>query len=92
VNLRRVHAIVHGRVQGVYFRDYTRRQALVLGLGGWVRNLPDRTVETVFEGDPEKVKDMLAWLHMGSPLSQVKGVDSRDEEPLGTVGDFSIRY
>ncbi|MDH3328898.1 MAG: acylphosphatase [Desulfobulbaceae bacterium] len=92
MNLRRVHAIVHGRVHGVYFRDYTRRQALVLGLGGWVRNLPDRTVETVFEGDPEKVREMLAWLHMGSPLSQVSGVDSRDEEPLGTVGDFSIRY
>lgn len=92
MNLRRVHAIVHGRVQGVYFRDYTRRQAQVLGLGGWVRNLPDRTVEIVFEGDPEKVQEMLAWLHMGSPMSQVKSVDSRDEEPLGTVGDFSIRF
>ncbi|MDW7772544.1 MAG: acylphosphatase [Desulfobulbaceae bacterium] len=90
---RRVHAIVRGRVQGVFFRDYTRQKALELGLSGWVRNLPDRSVETVFEGEREKVEEMLSWLHTGSPMSQVTGVDSRDEEPLGTAGNgFSVRY
>jgi acylphosphatase len=92
MNLRRVHAIVHGRVQGVYFRDYTRSRALGLGLQGWVRNLPDRTVEAVFEGEAEKVEAMLAWLRTGSPMSLVTGIDSRDEEPLEKGGDFSIRY
>jgi len=90
---RRVHAIVRGRVQGVFFRDYTRHKALELGLSGWVRNLPDRTVETVFEGDAEKVGEMLEWLHSGSPLAEVSGVESRDEEPLEeTGGEFAVRY
>jgi len=89
---RRVHALVHGRVQGVFFRDYTRNRAEELGLQGWVRNRPDRSVETVFEGEKEKVADMLTWLHNGSPMSEVTGVDVRDEEPLGETGGFAIRY
>jgi acylphosphatase len=92
MNLRRVHAIVHGQVQGVFFRDYTRSRALELGLHGWVRNLPDRTVEAVFEGEAEQVEAMLVWLRIGSPMSLVTGIDSSDEEPLETGGDFSIRY
>lgn len=93
MKLRRIHAVVHGLVQGVFFRDYTRQKAQELGLSGWVRNKPDRTVETVFEGPPGKVEAMLAWLHEGSPLSEVKGVDSRDEEPQGAAGGaFTVRY
>lgn len=88
----RIHAIVHGRVQGVFFRDYTQQKAVELGLSGWVRNLPDRTVETEFEGEPDKVRQMLAWLTVGSPMSDVSSVDSREEEPAGKSGDFSIRY
>jgi acylphosphatase len=90
---RRIHAIVHGRVQGVFFRDSTRQKAQQLGLDGWVRNRPDGTVEAVAEGTPDKVEEMLAWLHRGSSASHVEKVDSREEEPEGITGTgFQIRY
>ena len=89
---KRIHAIVHGRVQGVFFRDYTMRQGQQLGLSGWVRNLPDRTVETVFEGTTEQVDAMLEWLYTGSPASSVTEVESREEEPEGTMEGFTVRY
>ncbi len=89
---KRVHAIVRGRVQGVFFREYTRRMAEQLGLKGWVRNLPDRTVETVFEGKEEQVAAMTAWLYKGSPQSDVTGVDIQEEEPGNEPRGFSIRY
>lgn len=87
---RRVHVIVRGRVQGVFFREYTRRQAETLGLDGWVRNLEDRTVEAVVEGEAGGVEAMLAWFHSGSPQSVVTGVDSSEEEARGEQG-FVIR-
>lgn len=89
---KRVHAIVHGRVQGVFFRDYTKRQAEYLGLNGWVRNLPDRTVETVFEGNGEKVAEMIQWLYTGSPNSDVTGVDIKEDELQNKPLGFTIRY
>jgi len=88
---RRVHVIVHGLVQGVFFRDYTRRQAWMLEVNGWVRNRRDGTVEAVIEGEENKVAAMIDWLHTGSPHSVVDSVDVRDEEPLGEKG-FDIRY
>ncbi len=86
-----IHAIVHGRVQGVYFRDYTRREALRLGVCGWVRNLIDGTVEVLAEGPPEAVDSLLAWLHTGSPMSEVTKVDSREEQP-DNYSSFVVRY
>ena len=92
MSLRRMRAVVHGRVQRVFFRDYTRNHAEELGLSGWVRNRPDQTVEAVFEGDAGRVADMLAWLHTGSPMSLVTDVDAVDEEPNGKTGGFTVRY
>lgn len=89
---KRVHAIVHGRVQGVFFREYTRRQAEYLGLNGWVKNLPDRTVEAVFEGSAPKVEEMITWLSTGSPQSDVTNVVMEEEVPLGDLPGFTIRY
>ncbi len=86
-----IHAIVHGRVQGVYFRDYTRREALRLGVCGWVRNLIDGTVEVLAEGPPEAVDSLLVWLHTGSPMSEVTKVDSREEKP-DNYSSFVVRY
>jgi len=63
----------------------------MLGLGGWVRNLPDATVEAVIEGDAEKVAAMAAWLRSGSPMATVTSVEITDEEPCGETG-FEIRY
>ena len=60
MSVSRVHVIVRGRVQGVYFRDYTRREAQALGVNGWVRNLPDRSVEAVIEGEAGSVESSLS--------------------------------
>lgn len=89
---KRVHAIVHGRVQGVFFRDYTRKKATELDLNGWVRNRPDGTVETVFEGESGKVEAMIRWLSTGSPHSEVTGIETDEEEPTGESSGFTIRY
>lgn len=91
MSVRRVHVIVRGRVQGVYFRDYTRREAQALGINGWVRNQPDRSVEAVIEGEAGSVESMLAWLHRGSPRSTVTAVETVEEEARGEKG-FVIRY
>ncbi len=69
-----IKARVSGIVQGVCFREYTRRTATKLGLRGWVKNCSDGTVETVFGGTPDQVQEMIAWLHRGSPHSLVEQV------------------
>ncbi|WP_267926813.1 acylphosphatase [Desulfolithobacter dissulfuricans] len=90
---KRIHARVHGRVQGVFFRDHTRQKALELGLEGWVRNVADGTVEVMFQGDEDKVGQMLDWLHVGSPLSMVSAVEFEETAPVpGELGGFHIRY
>lgn len=89
---KRMHATVHGRVQRVAFREHTRREAERLGLSGWVRNLPDGTVEVVFEGAPEKVDLLLSWLAVGSPFSRVDQVDYNEETLQGENGPFVIKY
>ncbi|WP_456387334.1 acylphosphatase [Desulfolithobacter sp.] len=90
---KRIHAMVHGRVQGVFFRDHTRQKALELGLEGWVRNVADGTVEVMFQGDEDKVAQMLDWLHVGSPLSRVSAVKFEETAPVqGELGGFHIRY
>ncbi|KWW98697.1 Acylphosphatase [Carbonactinospora thermoautotrophica] len=82
--------IVSGYVQGVYFRDTCRRMAIRRGVAGWVRNLPDGTVEAVFEGDPDSVQQMVAWAHQGPPHAVVDRVDVYEEDPEGLTG-FEIR-
>ncbi len=88
---KRMHALVHGRVQGVFFRDYTRKEAQRLGLNGWVRNLVSGSVETEFEGGSEQVSIMLDWLAVGSPLSLVSGVEHREIPVSGSEHGFEIR-
>ncbi len=89
---KRIHALVHGRVQGVFFRDYTRRQAQKLGLRGWVRNLASGDVETEFEGGPARVAAMVEWLYQGSPHSRVSAVEYREIPVTGTDSGFEIRF
>ena len=86
----RVRAIVHGRVQGVFFRDTTRREASAQGVAGWVRNRPDGTVEAVFEGDRDAVEAMVAFCRQGPPSAAVEHVDVSEEEPEGLAG-FDVR-
>ena len=68
----RAHAIVSGRVQGVWFRDSTKRRAQELGLGGFVRNLADGRVECHFEGPEEAVRQAVAFVRVGPPQAHVE--------------------
>jgi acylphosphatase len=81
---------VHGRVQGVFFRDSTRERANAHGVAGWARNMPDGSVEAVLEGDPEAVQRVLRFLQSGPRHARVQRVEVDDEEPEGLSG-FSIR-
>ena len=88
----RVHAIVHGYVQGVNFRYHTVRTARRLGLTGWVTNRRDGTVETVAEGDRSDLEDFVDFLHRGSPAARVEQVDPEWESPRGDFHGFGVRY
>jgi acylphosphatase len=79
----RRRAIVHGHVQGVFFRDAARQKARDLGLAGWVRNRDDGTVEAVIEGGPDAVQEMLHELRSGPPRAQVGHVEVTEEPPEG---------
>ena len=86
----RRRVVVHGLVQGVFFRDTVRRQAQSRGVAGWVRNNPDGTVEAVFEGEPEAVERLVALAHEGPRGAIVERVDVTDEADEGLSG-FSVR-
>jgi acylphosphatase len=86
----RRRVIVHGFVQGVFFRDTARRQAVSAGVGGWVRNNRDGTVEAVFEGEAEAVERLVTLCHEGPRGARVDRVDVFEEEPEGLTG-FAIR-
>jgi len=88
---RRVHALVHGRVQGVRFRASTHEVADRLALSGWVRNLPDGRVEIEVEGTAEAVARLLTWARQGPPGARVAGVDATDVPPTGAAGPFEVR-
>lgn len=89
---KRVHIIVSGRVQGVFFRAETQGQALRLHLKGWVRNTPDGRVEIVIEGNEDDAERMIAWCHKGPRLANVQGVDYHEEPYQGSFDDFEIVY
>ena len=86
----RRRVVVHGLVQGVFFRDTVRRHAQSRGVVGWVRNNPDGTVEAVFEGEPEAVARLVAFVHEGPRGASVERVDVTDEADEGLSG-FAIR-
>jgi acylphosphatase len=88
----RAHAIISGRVQGVFFRMETSRAAERYGVWGWVRNLPDGTVEAVFEGDEGQVAAVLEWCGQGPRAADVKSVDVTWGDYTGEYQRFDITY
>ncbi|WP_239075218.1 acylphosphatase [Planosporangium flavigriseum] len=86
----RKRVVVSGTVQGVFFRDTCRRVALAQGVVGWVRNLPDRRVEAVFEGADGPVQRLVDWARHGPEQATVAHLDIHDEQPEGLSG-FTIR-
>ncbi len=83
-----VQAFVSGRVQRVWYRESTKRQALARGVTGWAKNLPDGRVEVLLCGEQDAVNQVLAWLHEGPPNAQVKGVETQVLE-WQTVSGFT---
>lgn len=81
---------ISGRVQGVFYRDHTRRWASSLGLSGWVRNLPDGRVEALVEGERVEIQNLERRLREGPPLSRVEDVHTEWEEYTGEFFDFRI--
>jgi acylphosphatase len=86
----RLRLQIHGRVQGVWFRDSVRRIATARGVSGWAENLPDGSVEAVLEGDPDAVGAVAAFCRQGPTNARVDHVDERDEPADGLTG-FEIR-
>ena len=83
MTLRKIHVIVKGKVQGVFFRASTKQQAIDLGITGWVKNLSDGSVEVVSEGSSVKIEQLLSWLYHGPKLAEVK--------ELVLISDDSVR-
>ena len=88
--LTRSRVVVHGRVQGVYFRDSCRAEAEAAGVCGEVSNAPDGTVEAVFEGPPDAVRRLVDWCREGPSSARVTGVDVT-HEPVEGVRGFTVR-
>ncbi len=82
--------MVHGEVQGVFFRDGCRDEAQSTGVAGWVRNTSGGTVEAVFEGDEDAVDHLVEWCRAGTDQARVDSVDVEEEEPADESG-FSVR-
>jgi acylphosphatase len=86
----RRRVVVHGHVQGVFFRDSCRREASSRGVAGWVTNRPDGAVEAVFEGEADAVEAMVDWCRGGPRGADVDSVEDTSEEPEGLSG-FDVR-
>lgn len=77
---------VHGRVQGVWFRESARRHAIALDVAGWIRNVPDGSVEAMAEGQRASVEAFVAWCGEGPAGARVDAVVARAEPPTGLTG------
>ena len=86
----RRRVVVHGRVQGVFFRESARRLASQRGVGGWIRNAPDGTVEAVFEGESDAVERLVAFCCEGPRGAVVRKLEETEESPEGLRG-FAVR-
>jgi len=86
----RRRVVVHGHVQGVFFRDSCRREATSRGVAGWVTNRPDGAVEAVFEGEAGAVEALVYWCRHGPRGADVDSVEDTSEEPEGLSG-FDVR-
>ncbi|HIC33623.1 MAG TPA: acylphosphatase [Pseudomonadales bacterium] len=90
MNDKRIHLHIYGRVQGVGYRQSAQSTATALEVRGWVRNLPDGSVELAAEGSDGAVKNFLSWCHHGPRFAKVVSVEHSDEEPLGDSRGFQI--
>ncbi|HEX9363370.1 MAG TPA: acylphosphatase [Candidatus Dormibacteraeota bacterium] len=90
--MERLHAVVHGDVQGVGFRYFVQRKAQQLGLRGWVRNNDDGTVEVVAEGERGALEQLKRALDEGPRMARVDKVDAHWSSATGTLGGFDLAW
>jgi acylphosphatase len=90
MGLKQVHLFVRGRVQGVFFRASSQREAKRLGLTGWVKNRPDGGVEILAEGEEDGLKELISWANRGPTAARVERVDVRWRSFVGDFSDFRI--
>jgi acylphosphatase len=88
----RARVIIEGRVQGVFFRYHTQEIAYQLDLKGWVKNRRDGRVEALFEGEKERVEQIIQWCHQGPSEARVTKVHLNWEDYSGEFEDFVINY
>lgn len=91
-NKIRVHIIVKGIVQGVYFRHNAQRICNKSGVTGWVLNMDDGSVEAILEGDENSVENAISWFKVGPPNAHVEKIELSYDKYTGEFGDFKIRY
>lgn len=89
---KRAHLFIKGRVQGVYYRAFTRDTANAIGLAGWVRNLPDGRVEAVFEGSRGHIEQAIKQCHIGPSGAHVENIEVQWDNSYGDVTGFQVRY
>jgi len=89
--VKQAHIVVHGKVQGVWYRASTQEVARSLGLRGWVRNLPSGEVEILAQGDEEAIKQLIRWCHQGPPAAKVGNVEVEWEDAGEIFEGFAIR-
>ena len=90
--MKRIILKIYGRVQGVFFRDSTRRKARQLGLTGWVSNESNGTVKIVAEGEEGKLEELIKWCYNGNRLTRVDKIDIQWQEATGQFEGFEIKY
>jgi len=90
--MNRLHIIVSGRVQGVFFRSNTQKMAAKLGLTGWVKNKMDGTVEIVAEGSKDDLKKLLSWCNEGPSMARVEDIEVEWGKATDEFEHFSVRY
>lgn len=90
--MQELYCIVSGKVQGVRFRSYLEESATTLKLCGYVRNLPDGTVEVCVQGDPDTLKEFIEYINEGSLRARVDGVDTMWRNPRTTYYEFSVLH
>lgn len=88
----RAHIFVSGRVQGVYFRENTRKKAEQLDVSGWIKNLSDGRVEAVFEGEEDKIEKIVAWIKKGPIFAKIIDLKIEWQEYKGEFKGFDIRF
>jgi len=90
--MKRINIIVHGNVQGVFFRSNTKKMAESLGLNGYAKNMPDGTVEVVAEGPEDKLKQLIEFCKNGPEAAEVSKIDVKFEKASNEFDGFEVRY